>query len=216
MSDAWARIRVAARPPWSAWSCGAAVATGAFQRVARRAQSRSAADERVGCGDENVHAAGRERRAGKTSRCSGGTMHAARHTLAALLLLSRGRYVAQQRAACARGRVMPVVVRGVLCAAFSAPLCTAAGPDLRHLSPCPAWLAAWCSAARSTHVAHCLIRMRRAGLRPRRAPRCILCAHRSTTHCSPATQALMVLVCHNMSRATLYERLRLLPSLALL
>ena len=196
------------------------MATGASQRVARRAQSRSAADERVGasmslCVPRGASAAPARRRAAAVEA----------YTLpatpgAALLLWSRGRYGAQHRSACARGQTMPVFVRVVLCAAFSAPLCAAAAPDLRTLAPLARLPGAAQRAARTlcTVVCGCVV------------PACVCGAHRAA-FCAPAaaqptaqrsqraTRASAygaLLVCHNMSRAILYERLRLLPSFALL
>jgi hypothetical protein len=117
---------------------------------------------------------------------------------------------------------MPVFVRVVLCAAFSAPLCAAAAPDLRTftLAPLARLPGAAQRAARTlcTVVCGCVV------------PACVCGAHRAA-FCAPAaaqptaqrsqraTRASAygaLLVCHNMSRAILYERLRLLPSFALL
>jgi hypothetical protein len=114
---------------------------------------------------------------------------------------------------------MPVVVRGAQCGAFSAPLCTTAGPDLRHAVTCTLALpgslpGAALRAARTLRTVSYGCVVPPACVRgEHRAAFCAPTAARPTAHL-PRKPALMV--CHNMSRATLYERLRLLPSLALL
>ena len=170
------------------------------------------------CVVEPVRAAGRERRAGKTSRCSGGGVHTACHSRAALLLWSRGRYGAQHRSACARGQTMPVFVRVVLCAAFSAPLCAAAAPDLRTftLAPLARLPGAAQRAARTlcTVVCGCVV------------PACVCGAHRAAFSAPAAAQptarnvprkpaltvrSWCVITCHapsSMSACACYPRLR--------
>ena len=134
-------------------------------------------------------------------------MHAARHTCAALLLLSRGRYVARQRAACARGRMMPVVVRGAQCGAFSAPLCTAAGPDLPGSLPG--------AAQRAAHTLRtvsygCIVPL--ACVRgEHRAAFCAPTAARPTAHRHASQRLWCVIKCHappSMSVCACCPRLR--------
>ena len=135
---------------------------------------------------------------------------------AALLLWSRGRYGAQHRSACARGQTMPVFVRVVLCAAFSAPLCAAAAPDLRTLAPLARLPGAAQRAARTlcTVVCGCVV------------PACVCGAHRAAFSAPAAAQptarnvprkpaltvrSWCVITCHapsSMSACACYPRLR--------
>ena len=199
------------------------MATGASQRVARRAQSRSAADERVGasmslCVPWGASAAPARRRAAAVEAytlpatavrlCYSG--HAA----------AMGRNIAQRVRADRRCRYSSASFFALHSLLRCAPLLRLTCVPL----PLPRWLACLPGAAQRaartlcTVVCGCVV------------PACVCGAHRAA-FCAPAaaqptaqrsqraTRASAygaLLVCHNMSRAILYERLRLLPSFALL
>ena len=169
------------------------------------------------CVDEPVRAAGRERRAGVALQRWRRT-HCLPPVCVALLLWSRDRYGAQQRSACARGRTMPVFVRVILCAAFSAPLCATAAPDLRTFTLAP--LARLPGAAqRAAHtlctvICGCVVPACVCGAH--RAAFCAPAAAQPTAHNVPRKPALMVrswcvITCHApsfMSACACCPRLR--------
>ena len=190
------------------------MATGASQRVARRAQSRSAADERVGasmslCVPRGASAAPARRRAAAVEAytlpatavrlCYSG--HAA----------AMGRNIAQRVRADRRCRYSSASFFALHSLLRCAPLLRLA-PDLRTftLAPLARLPGAAQRAARTlcTVVCGCVV------------PACVCGAHRAA-FCAPAaaqptaqrsqraTRASAygaLLVCHNMSRAILYER----------
>ena len=146
------------------------------------------------CVDEPVRAAGRERRAGKTSRCSGGGVHTACHSRAALLLWSRrhaaamGRNIAQRVRADRRCRYSSASFFALHSLLRCAPLLRLTCVPL----PLPRWLA--CLVQRSAQHARCARSYAVASCRPASAARTALHSVRPPRRNPPLT------TCHASQR----------------